>query len=244
MKIALIGYGKMGVEIESVALKKEHEIVLRIGAENKGELTRENLQKADVAIEFSTPEAAFENIVSCFKAGIPVVSGTTGWLDKMDELKAICVEHDGGLLYSSNFSLGVNIFFHINRALSKIMARFPEYDVMIEEIHHTEKKDAPSGTAITLANDIIDNHHAKNNWVVQSENESELRNSGDEIIITSKRMDSVPGIHHLTWHSSIDRIEISHVAHNRKGFALGALFAAEWMTGKKGIFALRDALNI
>lgn len=237
MKIALLGYGKMGKAIETIALKSGHEIVLKISVENKDELTIEQLQKADVAIEFSTPESAAFHLMKCFDAGIPVVCGSTGWLTQMDKISAYCKEKNGALLYASNFSIGVNIFFEINRQLATLMDKRHEYDVSIDETHHTEKKDAPSGTAISLANGIIENQSVKRKWV--SGKSSAIENLG----ITSNRIDPAPGTHIVKYDSSIDCIEIKHTAHNREGFASGALLAAEFIKGKNGIFQFSDVLK-
>ncbi|MCB0521273.1 MAG: 4-hydroxy-tetrahydrodipicolinate reductase [Lewinellaceae bacterium] len=237
MKIALIGYGKMGKAIERLALAGGHEVVLKIGSGNKSELTVENLKLADVAIEFSRPETAFDNITLCAKAGIPVVCGTTAWLDRLEEAKGLVQANDSAFLYASNFSIGVNIFFALNRYLAVLMEQQPQYDVQMEETHHTQKLDAPSGTAITLANDILKNVARKNNWV------KEKANAPTELPIASKRVDNVPGTHIVTWASGIDTIEISHTAHSREGFAAGALAAAEWIVGKQGCFEMEDMLG-
>lgn len=238
MKLALIGYGKMGKAIEEVALKNGHEIVLKITSQNSHELNAQNLQQADVAIEFTNPHSVVKNIKTCFDAGIPVVCGSTGWLQHWDEIINSCREKECGFLYASNFSIGVNFFFELNKKLAQLMSTRAEYDVQIEEIHHTHKKDAPSGTAITLAEGILENTTGKENWVLgPTENKSSLS-------IHSKRIDPAPGTHIVTYDSPVDSIEIKHTAHNRLGFASGAILAAEFLKDKKGIFGMKDVLNI
>jgi len=237
IKIALIGYGKMGKAIEAIALQKGHEIVLKIDADNMADFTAGNLAKADVAIEFTSPHSAVENIKKCIDAGIPVVSGSTGWLEQWTEVKNYCESKNGSLLYASNFSIGVNIFFEVNKKLAALMAAHKDYEVTIEEVHHTEKKDKPSGTAITIAEQIMDFYPHKKNWV------NELSDKEDELSIISKRIDPAPGTHHVIYHSSIDDIEVIHTAHSRKGFASGAVLAAEFIVGKKGIFSMKDVLG-
>jgi 4-hydroxy-tetrahydrodipicolinate reductase len=234
MKIALLGYGRMGKEIEKIALQRGHEIVLKIEEKQTYDITL-----ADVAIDFSIPSAAFENITHCFEKGVPVISGTTGWLDNYNEAVAICNEHQGGFIYASNFSLGVNIFFELNRQLANMMQAWEDYSISIEEIHHTKKLDAPSGTAITLAEGIIENT-SKEAWELD-ENQT-LKNQ--TIPITAKRIPEVPGTHSIGYDSEIDSIEIKHTAHNRKGFALGAVVAAEWIVGKTGVYTMKDVLNL
>ena len=238
MKIALIGYGKMGKAIEEIALSKGHEIILKINDENLTELNTINLQKCDVAIEFTNPESAVSNIKTCIAACVPVVCGSTGWVAKENEIIQYCNDNNGTLLYSSNFSIGVNIFFEINKRLAQLMNNQKEYAVAIDEIHHTQKKDSPSGTAISLAQQIISEYSDKKNWTlnpIPTEN---------EINITSKRIDPTPGTHHVKYSSDIDNIEIIHTAHSRKGFAIGAVVAAEFILGKKGIFNMADVLKI
>ena len=230
LKIAIIGYGKMGKTIAKLATEKGHSIVLKIDINNQDEFTSENLQKADVAIEFTRPEYAFKNIVTCLKAGIPIVSGTTGWLEKLEEAKAICAANNGAFFYGSNYSIGVNVFFEVNRYLAKMMENFPQYDVQMEEIHHTQKLDAPSGTGITLAEGILGQISRKTHWV------NHVANEDKALALVSKRIDKVPGTHSIEYNSPIDTIEIKHVAHSRKGFASGAIMAAEWIIGKKGFF--------
>lgn len=238
MKIALIGYGKMGKAIEQIAIQRGHEIVLKVGIENLEDNTINNIRKADVAIEFTSPESAFENVIRCIEAGIPVVCGSTGWLKRYEEAKNTALVHKGALLYASNFSVGVNIFFAINKRLAELMAPHKEYDVAITEIHHTEKKDAPSGTAITLAEQILDKNHQKKQWVNNPSSQPQ------DLVILSERIDPAPGTHTITYKSDIDDIEIKHTAHNRKGFATGAVLAAEFLQHKKGIYTMSDVLGI
>lgn len=232
MKIALLGYGKMGKVIEKIALERGHEIVLRKGAND----TFEGLEKADVAIDFSIPTAAILNISECLNNGIPIVSGTTGWLENYHEMVTLCNEKNAAFIYGSNFSLGVNLFFEMNNYLSKIMSKFSQYNVSMEEIHHTQKLDKPSGTAITLANALINNTD-KNNWSIENA-------KADEVFIDVKRIEDVPGTHSVYYTSNEDTIEIKHTAHNRNGFAFGALIAAEWLVGKKGVFTMKDVLDL
>lgn len=233
MNIALLGYGRMGQTIEQIALKRGHNVVLKI---DKGD-TDYDITKADVAIDFSIPDVAFQNISMCLNNNVPVISGTTGWLDNYDKAVALCKEKNGAFIYASNFSLGVNIFFELNKTLAKMMGNLSQYNISMEEIHHTKKLDAPSGTAISLANDIISQHSGYNNWKLD-----ELGNK--TIPIVAKRIEDVPGTHTVTYESEVDTIEIKHTAHNRQGFALGAVIAAEWIVGKKGIFTMNDVLNI
>jgi len=237
MKIALIGYGKMGKEIEQIALSRGHSVVLKIDINNSEELTTENLAKADVAIEFTSPVTAVENYLKCFEAGVPVVSGTTGWLAQKSEVEKECIANNGCFFYASNFSLGVNIFFEVNRHLARIMKEFPQYDVTMTEVHHTQKLDAPSGTAITLANDIIAISDKKTNWTI---NEPK---SDNELFINPIREGVVPGIHTVNYNSEVDFIEITHSAYSRKGFAFGAVLAAEFCVGQKGILSMADLLK-
>lgn len=238
MKFALIGYGKMGMAIEEVALEKGHEIVLKINIDNLDDFTTANLQKADVAIEFSHPDSAFENIKACLEAGLPVVCGTTGWLHRYEEATNICKQQQGALLVASNFSIGVNIFFEVNKRLAALMSPHNDYDVSLEEVHHTQKKDAPSGTAITLAEQVLEKITRKKKWV------NHLSDNPDELEIISDRIDPVPGTHKVKYSSAIDDIEIIHTAHNRKGFAAGAVLAAEFIAGKKGIFTMKEVLGL
>ena len=238
MKIALIGYGKMGQAIEKNALQKGHQIVLKINIDNTEDFTLNTIKQADVAIEFTGPQSAADNIRKCLDAGVPVVSGSTGWLSRFAEISQYCQEKKGALVYASNFSIGVNLFFELNRYLSALMAHWPQYDVMVEEIHHTQKKDAPSGTAITLAEDLLENIPQKNRWVNQYSEDPE------ELAIISQRIDSTPGTHKIRYHSPIDDLEIIHTAHNREGFASGAVLAAEFITGKTGVYGMKEVLGL
>ncbi len=237
MKIALFGYGKMGKEIEQIALQRKHEVLLKIDDKNINTITSEELSNCDVAIEFSTPDSAISNIYKCFDSNVPVVVGTTGWYDKYDEVKDLCLKKNGCLFHASNFSIGVNIFFKINEQLAGMMNKYSDYNVFMEEIHHVHKLDAPSGTAITLAKGVIDNLERKNKWVNTNSNNS------NELGIVSKRIDEVPGTHAVKYFSAIDDIEIKHTAHNRKGFALGAVLAAEFSKDKKGVLGMNDLMN-
>ncbi|MEP6927728.1 MAG: 4-hydroxy-tetrahydrodipicolinate reductase [Ginsengibacter sp.] len=237
MNIALLGYGKMGKAIEEIALEKGHNIVLRIHDQNLEELSKKNLQKADVAIEFTTPNSAASNILLCFDAGVPVVCGTTGWLSQIKNVEEKCKEFNCSFLYASNFSVGVNIFFELNKKLASLMKAQTNYNVSIEEIHHTEKKDAPSGTAITLAEEILTTSLLKHKWI------NTVSANKDELSIISKRIDPAAGTHSVKYTSEVDNIEIIHTAHNRKGFAAGALLAAEFIYNKKGIFNMKDVLQ-
>ena len=238
MKIALIGYGKMGHMIEEIATSRGHEVVLKIDVNNQQEFTKENLGKADVAIEFTNPESAFQNVMNCLEFGTPVVSGSTGWNNKLEQAKSFCRDKNGSFLHTSNFSIGVNIFFEVNRLLAKLMDSQPEYDVTLREIHHTAKKDAPSGTAVTLAEQVLSNLGRKNKWV----NEASAKK--EELSIISERIDPAPGTHYVKYSSEVDDIEIIHTAHSRKGFALGAVLAAEYIADKKGLFSMKNVLNI
>ncbi len=238
MKIALIGYGKMGKAIEEIAVQRGHEIVLKIDVSNLNEFTKENLSKADAAIEFTSPHTAYENVKKIIQFGVPLVCGSTGWLEHFDEIKKLCTEKNGSFIYASNYSVGVNIFFEINKRLAALMASHAEYDVQVKEIHHTQKKDAPSGTAITIAEQILENLPRKKNWV------NEISEKTDDLEIISERIDPAPGTHHVKYASVIDDIEIIHTAHNRQGFALGAVLAAEYIADKKGIFTMKDVLGL
>ncbi|WP_299001181.1 4-hydroxy-tetrahydrodipicolinate reductase [uncultured Tenacibaculum sp.] len=232
MKIALLGYGRMGKEIEKIALQRGHEIVIKSTGENTYDIN-----ETDVAIDFSVPASAYSNISNCINNNIPVVSGTTGWLDKYNEIVDLCNEKGGAFIYASNFSLGVNVFFELNKQLAKMMSTLEQYNIAIEEIHHTQKLDAPSGTAITLAEGIIENTNKKA-W------ELDEKTSEENIPITAIRTPDVPGTHTVTYSSEVDTIDIKHTAHNRQGFALGAVIAAEWLHNKTGVYTMRDVLNL
>lgn len=232
MKIALLGYGKMGKVIERIALERGHEIVLRKSSDS----TYDGLSEADVAIDFSVPDSAVCNISECFNTNIPVVCGTTGWLEHYDEMVSLCAAKNGSFIYGSNFSLGVNIFFELNNHLAKMMSNLEQYKVSMEEIHHTQKLDAPSGTAISLANGIIENSDYTE-WTLENP-------SSNQIHIDAKRIENIPGTHSVFYDSSVDRIEIKHTAHSREGFALGAVIAAEWLKDKKGVFTMKDVLSL
>ena len=232
MKIALLGYGKMGQVIERIAIERGHEIVLKKDQDND----YSGLKNADVAIDFSVPSAAVENISNCFESNVPVISGTTGWLEHYDDMVKLCTDTNGAFISSSNFSLGVNIFFEINAYLAKMMAKLDSYKVTMEEIHHTQKLDAPSGTAISLAKGIIENS-SYTDWTLENP-------SGRQIKIEAKRIGTVPGTHTVDYSSEVDSIEIKHTANNREGFALGAVIAAEWIIGKHGIFDMKDVLDL
>ncbi len=238
MKIALIGYGKMGQMIESLAIEKGHEIVLKIHIDNTGEFTKENISVADVAIEFTGPHSAFDNVKKCLEFEVPVVSGSTGWNEKLTEARKICQDLGGCFLHASNFSIGVNIFFEINKLLAKLMSAQPAYTVSMKEVHHTQKKDAPSGTAVTLAEQVIEHIPSIKGWVNQA------AAAPGQLSIESLREDPAPGTHFVKYHSDVDDIEIIHTAHSREGFALGAILAAEYISNKKGIFSMKDVLNI
>jgi 4-hydroxy-tetrahydrodipicolinate reductase len=232
MKIALLGYGRMGKEIEKIAISRGHEIVIKKDVDDEIEITL-----ADVAIDFSVPNSAFNNISNCLNNNVPVISGTTGWLENYKDAVALCKEKKGAFIYASNYSLGVNIFFELNKQLAKMMNTIEGYNISMEEIHHTLKLDAPSGTAITLAEGIIENS-LKNNWELGE------KTSEENIAIVAKRIPDVPGTHTVWYESQVDTIEIKHTAHSRKGFALGAVIAAEWIADKTGVFSMKDVLNI
>lgn len=238
MKIALVGYGKMGKAIEAIAVARGHKIVLKIDGSNTNMLTPENLQQADVAIEFSGPESAFENVKKCLELPMPVVCGSTGWLQNFEAAKTMANDHGGALLYASNFSVGVNIFFALNKKLAELMRGHAEYKASVEEIHHTAKKDAPSGTAISLAEDIIANA-SLTGWHLEPS-----AAPGSSLPITAKRIDPAPGTHIIKYASEIDDIEISHTAHSRAGFAHGAVLAAEFLQGRKGVFTMAEVLGL
>ena len=232
MNIALLGYGKMGKVIERIALERGHAIVLRKTRQD----SFEGLETADVAIDFSIPDAAVENITACLQNGIPVVSGTTGWLAQYEAMKALCEKQNGAFLYGSNFSLGVNLFFELNQKLAQLMAKFPQYAVDMEEIHHTQKLDKPSGTAITLAEGLLP-YTPFTQWSLEDE-------ATDKLYIDVKRENDVPGTHSIFYRSAVDTIEIKHTAHNREGFAYGAVIAAEWLATRKGVFTMKDVLDL
>ena len=234
MNIALLGYGRMGKTIEQIAINRGHNVILTIDKDD----VDYDITKADVAIDFSLPAVAYNNITNCINHNVPVVSGTTGWLDNYDKAVALCKEKKGAFIYASNFSLGVNIFFELNKVLAKMMSNLKQYDVSMEEIHHTKKLDAPSGTAISLAEDVIANNANYTAWNLEKE-------APNTIPIAAKRIEDVPGTHSVTYKSEVDTIEIEHTAHNRQGFALGAVIAAEWLAaGKTGVFSMNDVLNI
>jgi 4-hydroxy-tetrahydrodipicolinate reductase len=235
MKIVLFGYGKMGKEVEKIALERGHELILRIEKNEEYDIS-----KADVAIDFSVPSAAFNNITSCFKKNIPVISGTTGWLEDYEKAVTICKKNNGSFIYASNFSIGVNLFFELNDKLSRIMNSNNNYYPSIEEIHHTKKLDAPSGTAITIAEQTIKNSSTKE-WCLHT---NRAKVDKEIIPISSKRIKDVPGTHIVAYESEIDSIEIKHTAHNRKGFAHGAIMAAEWLINKNGVYTMKDVLNL
>ena len=235
MKIALFGYGKMGKEIEQIALKRGHEIVLKIRENEKYDIS-----KADIGIDFSVPNAALHNIISCFKNNVPVISGTTGWLDDFDKALTVCKENKGSFIYASNFSIGVNLFFELNKSLAKMMNPHKDYSLDVEEIHHTKKLDTPSGTAISIAEQIIKNS-SKSDWELI---EDSVKQDSNSVPISAKRILDTPGTHKVSYKSEIDSIEIKHIANNRKGFALGAIIAAEWLIKKNGIYTMKDVLNI
>jgi 4-hydroxy-tetrahydrodipicolinate reductase len=237
MKIALIGYGKMGQLIDSIAQQKGHEVILRIHIDNRDEFTKDNLRGADVAIEFTGPHSAFDNVRQCLEWGVPIVSGSTGWNDKLEEAGRICTEQGGSFLHASNFSIGVNIFFEVNKQLARLMEAQPQYDVELKEIHHTAKLDAPSGTAVTLAEQVLAALGRKDQWVKES------GKGPSDLVIRSERTDPAPGTHHVKYSSPIDDIEIIHTAHSREGFAAGAVTAAEFIHDKKGVFTMKDVLH-
>jgi 4-hydroxy-tetrahydrodipicolinate reductase len=238
MKIALIGYGKMGKTIEKIALERGHKVVSIIDVDNKDDFRSEAFQRADVAIEFSAPAAAFDNFRQCFAANIPVVAGTTGWLDRLDEVKTICKKEGKTFFYASNYSIGVNLFFALNKYLAKLMNKFPEYDVRLSETHHIHKLDAPSGTALTLADDLLARIDRKKQWKLGESDQP------DDLPVEAIREDEVPGIHEIIYESDADYIQIKHSAKSRAGFALGAVLAAEFTAGKKGFLGMNDLLHL
>jgi len=237
MKIGLLGYGKMGKEIEQVALHRSHTVPLKIDESNRNVITEADIKACDVLIDFSTPHAVMGNIHFAVNAGVPLVVGTTGWHDSVNAVSELVTHLKGSLVYGSNFSVGVNIFFALNKYLAGIMNQQPDYNVSIHEIHHTQKLDAPSGTAITLGKDIIDTVHRKTQWV------DHVSGKQDDLSITADRIENVPGTHIVNYSSDIDTIELKHVAHNRKGFALGAVLAAEWIANKKGFYEVKQMFN-
>lgn len=244
MKIALLGYGKMGHIIDQFAVDRNHEIVLKIDAHNAGELTNENLKKAAIAIDFSTPYTVVHHIKKCFEANVPIVVGTTGWYDHLPQIKNECEHRGHSLLYASNFSIGVNLFFAVNKILAKMMNPYPQYDVQIEEIHHTHKLDSPSGTAITMAEGVIEQMNRKKEWVNELVGTRlDISHQPDQLFIESYRLEEVPGTHTVIYSSEVDDIELKHTAHNRNGFALGAVLAAEWLQGKTGFFSVNDLFD-
>ncbi len=238
MNIALVGYGKMGRIIEQTAIARGHRIVLTIDLDNQQDLNPEHLAAADVAIEFTGPHSAFENLRSLLSMDVPTVTGSTGWLEQLPDIETLCRERQGSFLFASNFSVGVNIFFEVNKRLAQLMATRPEYAVQITEIHHTQKKDAPSGTAITLAEQVLEAQPAKKQWV------NHPSANADELPIISERIDPYPGLHRVTYRCPVDEIEITHQAHNREGFALGAVLAAEYIQTRKGVFSMKEVLGL
>jgi 4-hydroxy-tetrahydrodipicolinate reductase len=238
MKLALIGYGKMGKAIEEIALKRGHTIVITIDENNLQDFTAEKMTGVQAAIEFTSPHSAYNNIKRCLELGIPVVCGSTGWTDKLEEMKIFCEAKNGSFIYSSNFSVGVNLFFELNKRLAALMADHKEYEVILEETHHTQKKDAPSGTAITLAEQVLGKITRKKQWV------NELSDNPEDLEIISQRIDPAPGTHSIKYSSAIDTIEIIHTAHNRTGFATGAVLAAEFLHNRKGFYSMKDVLGL
>jgi 4-hydroxy-tetrahydrodipicolinate reductase len=237
MKIAILGYGKMGQEIERIAILRKHEVALIIDSIEDWEKDGGRLGEADVAIEFSQPDTVLDNIYYCFEANVPVVVGTTGWYEDVEQVRKDCLDRRQTIFYSTNFSIGVNLFFELNRNLAALMSKWVDYEISIEETHHIHKQDAPSGTAIVLANDIIRNSERKEKWV------KEMSENPEELGIQSFRTENVPGTHRVKYESEVDSIEIIHTAKNRRGFAIGALLAAEWLPGKKGIYEMKDLLS-
>ena len=238
MKIALIGYGKMGKAIEEIAVNRGHEIVLKIDEYNLSDFNKKNIAAANVAIEFTGPHSAYDNVKRALEFDIPLVCGSTGWLEKLDEIKKLCTDRNGSFIYASNFSVGVNIFFEINKKLAALMVLQKDYEVQVTEVHHTQKKDAPSGTAITIAELILENLKRKKTWV------NHISDNIEDLEIISERIDPAPGIHRVKYSSAVDDIEIIHTAHSRQGFALGAVLAAEFIQDKKGIFSMKDVLSL
>ncbi len=244
MKIALLGYGKMGQLIADFATQRGHQVVLTIGLENMDDFTLKNLQQADMAIDFSAPDTAITNIYKCFEAGVPIVVGTTGWYGKLPDVKNECLSSNNTLLYGSNFSIGVNLFFNINKAMAKLMNNYPAYEVQVQEIHHIQKLDSPSGTAITIAEDIVAEIDRKTTWVNELVgNTIPAVIKKEELLIESHRIENVPGTHTVLYSSEVDEIELKHTAHNRAGFALGAVVAAEWLQHKQGFYNIADVFK-
>lgn len=244
MKIALLGYGKMGRIIEQFAIDRGHEVIIKIDENNLDELNSQNLSNADVAIDFSTPASVQNNINICFEANTAIVVGTTGWYEQIPVIKEKCVSSNKALLYASNFSVGVNVFFFVNKVLAKVMNRYPQYDVQVEEIHHTQKLDSPSGTAITIAEGIVENVARKQEWINELVGEeAEVITKPEQLLIESHRIEEVPGTHTVIYSSEVDEIEFKHTAHSRAGFALGAVLAAEWLNGKTGFYSVTDMFD-
>ena len=244
MKIALIGYGKMGKLLERFAQERGHEICITIDADNASDIRSERFKEADVAIEFSVPHAALEHIYDAFEADVPIVVGTTGWYDELAAVEQKCRAGNNTLLYASNFSVGVNVFFYVNKILARLMNSYPQYDVQVEEIHHTQKLDAPSGTAITIAEGILDGLERKNTWVNEViGQQDDVIVKPNELLIESHRIEEVPGTHTVIYSSEVDELEFKHTAHSRAGFALGAILAAEWLHGKKGFYSIQDMFD-
>jgi 4-hydroxy-tetrahydrodipicolinate reductase len=248
MNILLLGYGKMGRTIEQIALDRGHTIAGRIDVSNRADMDGLSFDAVDVVIEFSSPEAAVQNLRYCIGRGWPVVCGTTGWLNHRTEIEQAVRDRRTAFFYASNYSIGVNLFFRLNKVLARFMNRYPSYHVSMTEIHHTEKKDAPSGTAITLAEGLLENLSQKSRWAVSETDKPTTADSGqgdlaDAIVIAAQREGNVPGTHVVRFESDVDRIEISHVAHSRQGFALGAVVAAEWLAGRQGVFGMDDLLG-
>jgi len=237
MTIALIGYGKMGKAIEEIAEHRGHQVILKIDVDNLNDFTKEKIMQADVCIEFTGPRSAYENLKKLMQFGASAVCGSTGWLENLDEIHQACLKNNAAFLYASNFSVGVNIFFEVNKKLASLMASHDDYEIQLTEIHHTAKKDAPSGTAITLAEQLLEQVPRKKNWV------NHISDKPDELEIISERIDQTPGTHKVKYSSAIDDIEIIHTAHTRKGFALGAIMAAEFLANKKGVFSMKDVLG-
>lgn len=245
MNIALIGYGKMGKEIEQIAINRGHQIGLIIDVDNHAELNETSAKQIDVAIDFSTPHSVIANIHQCLNLNVPLVIGTTGWYNELDSITTTCKEKNGSLFHSTNYSIGVNLFFEVNRHMAKLFKKYPQYQLAIEEIHHTQKLDSPSGTAITTAEGILESRPDLNNWTNQLIKSNQIPSSvaNNELLIVSKREENVPGTHTVSYFNDVDRIDLTHTAHNRKGFAEGAVIAAEFLAGKKGIFTMKDLLG-